>query len=201
MICVEERRIELPEVDTGEVLRYLKAKSFDGLPFRECMAEMGSLSGTVAFAEFDVARDENGLSLGFASTDSKDLAKALGSSEKVLCFAATVGMTPDRLIAKYSRLSPVKAVLFQAIGAERIEALCDAFCKERDGHYRQSGLRLRPRFSPGYGDLPLSLQKELLTALDARKWLGLSLTESLLMMPSKSVTALAGIEQDQRREP
>ena len=80
-------------------------------------------------------------------------------------------------------------MFFQAIGAERIESLCDAFCAEREAE----GLRLRPRFSPGYGDLPLELQRDLFRGLDCSRKIGLTLNESLLMSPSKSVTAIAGI--------
>ena len=54
-------------------------------------------------------------------------------------------------------------------------------------------MQLRPRFSPGYGDLPLELQKDVFRVLDCPRKIGLSLNESLLMSPSKSVTAIIGI--------
>ena len=90
---------------------------------------------------------------------------------------------------RYTSLSPAKALFFQAIGAERIESLCDTFCAE----LKENGLQLRPRFSPGYGDLPLDLQKDLFRVLDCSRKIGLTLNESLLMSPSKSVTAIIGI--------
>ena len=80
--------------------------------------------------------------------------------------------------------------MMQAIGAERIEALCDAFCDDME---KEMGVSLRPRFSPGYGDLPLSVQKDIISLLEAPKRIGLSLNDSLLMSPTKSVTAFAGI--------
>jgi cobalamin-dependent methionine synthase I len=54
--------------------------------------------------------------------------------------------------------------------------------------------KLRPRFSPGFGDLPLSLQPEILAITNARKNLSITLDEGCLMSPSKSVTAFAGID-------
>ena len=57
---------------------------------------------------------------------------------------------------------------------------------------RDSGLAVRPRFSPGYGDLPLALQREVFAALDCPRRIGLTLSDSLLMSPTKSVTALIG---------
>ena len=49
------------------------------------------------------------------------------------------------------------------------------------------------RFSPGYGDLPLDVQRPLFAALDVPRKIGVSLTDSLLMAPSKSVSAIIGI--------
>ena len=51
--------------------------------------------------------------------------------------------------------STAKALLFQAIGAERIESLCKEFCKEMGLAAKGKGYVVRPRFSPGYGDFPL----------------------------------------------
>lgn len=61
---------------------------------------------------------------------------------------------------------------------------------------REIGPRyLRPRFSPGYGDFPLDCQQRLLDSLEAGKRIGIKLTDSLLMMPSKSVTAVMGVSK------
>ena len=110
-----------------------------------------------------------------------------------MIFAATIGVEIDRLIAKYSRLSPAKAFCCQAIGAERVEELCESV-NEKLG---AGGEMLKPRFSPGYGDLPLETQKMIFSLLDCPKRIGVSLGDSLLMSPSKSVTAFAGITKRQ----
>ena len=55
------------------------------------------------------------------------------------------------------------------------------------------GKFLKPRFSPGYGDLPLEMQRDIFRVLDCSRKIGLTLNESLLMSPSKSVTAIVGI--------
>ena len=158
--------------------------------FASCLKEVESrLAYKVCWGRFPVKREENGLDFGFFKTDSKALMKNLEGCEEVVVFAATIGLEIDRLIRRYSSLSPAKALFFQAIGAERIESLCDAFCDDLKG----KGLQLRPRFSPGYGDLPLDLQKDLFRVLDCPRKIGLTLNESLLMSPSKSVTAIIGI--------
>lgn len=117
-----------------------------------------------------------------AAKESESLARFLSGAEQTIVFAATVGLGIDRLINRYVGVSPVKALFFQAIGAERIEALCERFCKE---------LGLKKRFSPGYGDFALTAQREIFSLLGCEKRIGLSLTDSLLMTPTKSVTAIA----------
>ena len=108
-------------------------------------------------------------------------------------FAATVGLEMDRLIARYGGVSPARSLLFQALGAERIEALCDAFCARTAEDLARQGRGVTVRFSPGYGDVPLGLQNDIFRALDCPRKIGLTLNESLLMSPSKSVTAVFGV--------
>lgn len=124
---------------------------------------------------------------------SKSLSRFLCDSDEVIIFAATVGVEIDRRISKLGRISPLKMTLANALGAERIEALCDAFCGEIAKKMRSENLFCTKRFSPGYGDLPLSAQKDFFALLDPSRKIGLSLNESLLMSPSKSVTAIFGL--------
>lgn len=175
--------------DRREIARYAGCPG-DVLPplLEECLAEAEkAVANRVAWAVYPLAFTDEGLDLGFAGTASRDLMKNLLGCERIVLFAATVGPGPDRLARKYARLSPAKAQLFQAIGAERVETLCDAFCRDFGKE-----IPLRPRFSPGYGDLPLTLQREIFAALELEKTLGLTLGENLLMTPTKSVTAIAG---------
>ena len=158
--------------------------------FEACVAEVDNkLPYKVCWGRFPVKKAGNILDFGFFQTDSSALMKNLEGCEEVIVFAATIGLEIDRLIRRYTSLSPAKALFFQAIGAERIESLCDAFCEE----LKKDGLQLRPRFSPGYGDLPMELQKDIFRVLDCPRKIGLALNDSLLMSPSKSVTAIIGI--------
>jgi len=50
-----------------------------------------------------------------------------------------------------------------------------------------------PRFSPGYGDYPIEMQKHIIGYTDATRQIGLNITSDFLMVPRKSVTALIGI--------
>ncbi len=134
---------------------------------------------------------------GYWKLHSESLARNLEDCEETIVFAATVGVEMDRLIQRYGKISPAKALMFQAIGTERIEALCDTFCTERE---KETGKILKARFSAGYGDLPLEVQRNVFSLLNPQKHIGLTLNESLLMSPTKSVTAFAGIRNEKVRE-
>ena len=131
--------------------------------------------------------------------DSTLLKSRLCGADKVLLFAATLGLGIDRLIRKYTCVSPSKALYFQAIGAERIESVCNAFCQTISARLQAQGQTLGVRFSPGYGDFPLQAQTQIHALLNTYKQIGVGLNESLLMSPSKSVTALCAVGKEKRK--
>lgn len=188
-----------PSICEKEILRYAGCKSSEDellQLLRACIDEVrDKLTYKVCYRELPVAVSDATCNLGDWSIESNHLAKNLSGCKSVIVFAATMGVEIDRLIAKYGRISPSKALMLQAIGAERIEALCDVFCEDIA---REKNMVAKPRFSPGYGDLPLEAQKEFFKLLDCSKRIGLSLNDSLLMSPSKSVTAFLGLVEDAR---
>jgi hypothetical protein len=185
---------EKPPFCKKEILRYAGCKDADGeinALLESCIEEAGDrLRYRVCYRQLPVCVIEDVCDFGAFRVQSKKLAATLRGCERVILFAATVGIEIDRLIAKYGRISPAKALMFQAIGAERIESLCDVFCEDIA---KEINGGLMPRFSPGYGDLPLTAQKDIFAVLDCSKRIGLSLNDSLLMSPSKSVTAFIGL--------
>ena len=185
----------LPPIDEREVLRYagVRGETDEGVRslLAECLQECeGVFSARVVYRQF--AREEFFASFPILR-ESKTLQERLGDSESVVLFAATVGLPIDRLTAKYASLSNAKALFFQAIGAERIEAVCDLFCKGLGEEYKGYP---RARCSPGYGDFPLQAQREFFAALDCYRAIGVGLTDSLLMTPTKSVTAVVGFSKE-----
>ncbi len=187
-----------PSLRKKEALRYAGTKETDGIAsalLAECWAEIeDKLVYKVCYRMFPVVALEEGLSLGFTQTQSETVKRGLQGCDTLVLFAATVGSAPDRLVARYGKLSPARALMMQVIGAERIESLCDAFEEEMREKAKEMGKSLRPRFSAGYGDFSLSVQKDIFAVLDCPRKIGLTLNDSLLMSPTKSVTALLGIE-------
>ena len=124
---------------------------------------------------------------------SKALRRNLAGCKKVCLFAATLGPGPDLLIRRASVGHMSRAVILQAAAAQMIEEYCDAVCGQIARDPAAEGLYLRPRFSPGYGDLPLSIQSQIGEVLQMGKKAGIALTDGMLMVPTKSVTALIGL--------
>jgi cobalamin-dependent methionine synthase I len=130
------------------------------------------------------------LDLGFAKVNSLALERNLQGCKKIVLFAATAGIGIDRLIVKYNKLSPAKAVVYQAMGAALVEQWCDIL----HAKFQQELGANKSRFSCGYGDLPLTLQRDIFTALNVTKNLGITLSDNCFMTPTKSVTAIVGIK-------
>ncbi len=185
-MTVLTKTFEEPPFCKKEILRYAgcrEASDDVAKLLHSCIEEVrGKITYKVCYCELSVKVQGGVCDFGVFSVESCDLARSFSGCEKVVLFGATVGVELDRLIAKYGRISPSRALMLQAIGAERIEALCDAFCDE---------VGCGVRFSPGYGDLPLDTQKKIFDILNCGKCIGLTLNDSFLMSPSKSVTAFA----------
>lgn len=133
-------------------------------------------------------KEDDEIIFDFGSVKSESLRKNLEGCKSAYVFAATVGMGVDRMLKRLSVSSNAEMMVFSCIASSGIECWCD-FVNERlaENH------TLKPRFSPGYGGVSLGIQKNILQFLEAEKMLGLTLTESLMMIPVKSVTAIVGI--------
>ena len=175
----------MPPFDEKEILRYAGCK---GNVEESTLARLQE-----CLRECEHAFSYRVVSLPLSATEFYDLfgesqtaRTHLDGCEEIVIFAATVGLEIDRLVNKYAAVSTAKALFFQAIGAERIETVCEKFCKEFGGR----------RFSAGYGDFPIEKQKEFFRLLDCSRKIGLTLNDSLLMSPTKSVTAAVGVRKD-----
>ena len=127
---------------------------------------------------------------GFASVNSRALSSLLSGCDKAILLATTAGIDIDRLISRLSTLSRTEAFLTDAVGSAAIESFCDLICAELEKSFPCT-----KRFSPGYADLPLKFQSDLLGRLDATASVGITLNSSLLMTPMKSITAVIGIKE------
>lgn len=152
----------------------------------EAAQDLSHGSYRVCWLRLPVGIDGAQLCFGDAlCVQSNSLAQHLSGCSEAVLFCASLGSAVDRAILA-NRLRPSCALVWDAVGSGAIEQLCDDFCATLPQPQRS-------RFSPGYGDLPLDTQKPILELLDAGRLLGVRLTDSLLMTPTKSVTAIVGL--------
>ena len=125
---------------------------------------------------------------------SKALARYVGDAKELFLFGATLGSRVDIALRRMALTSVAEAGAGQAVAAALIETYCDDCCAELEKQLPK-GKQLKWRFSPGYGDWPLEEQTILFPVLDCAHTIGLTLTESCMMAPIKSVTAVMAITE------
>ena len=197
-----DRNIFFPnEKDFNEVFRYLGYKKIDKPDLltkelvQQCTMEMFPLINPKAVFEIfplQVNNDNETISFADLSFKSHDLCRNLNGCIKVGILASTIGPQVDNLIHRYEKIDTAKAAIMQGTGAMYIEKLVDYTNNEIEKMARIEDGRCKPRYSPGYGDVSLEIQKEFFRLLPCSK-IGLTLMDSLIMAPEKSVTAFAGI--------
>lgn len=124
-------------------------------------------------------------------TPGGDIKRHLDGCSRAVLLCATLGAEVDRLIRVAQIRDMAKAVVLDSMASVAIEQVCqqadEIIAAQLPGCY------LTFRYSPGYGDYPVELQKTFLTLLDAPRKIGLSVSDSCLLIPAKSVTAIAGV--------
>ena len=138
-------------------------------------------------------KDENELKIGNVEIYSRNLRTNLKDCKQVVLFAATLGTEVDRLIRKAQVVDMSKAVIMQACAATFLEEYCDELQEKIAKQMQKQGKYVRPRFSPGYGDFSIQHQRDVLAMLEASKRIGVTMTDSYMLTPTKSVTAVIGI--------
>ena len=185
------------EFKQKEALRYLRAKPGDKaaeiLVDTVYLKLRNEVQARYVLRKHGVTVDAEGVTLdvGVRFT-SRDLAAHLKGCDRVLLLGATLGSRVDVAIRRLALGSVAEGAAAQAVAAALIESYCDSVQAAAE----TDGLAQRPRFSPGYGDWRLEEQKQLFAVLDCAKRIGLTLTDGLMMAPSKSVTAIIGLSED-----
>lgn len=176
-------------VDEKELKRRLCVKGdFDCTEVLKKMPTvLECVSPKCSHVRLSVLVSETGVDFGVFKVESVDLAKNLRGCDEAYIFAVTLGIGADRLLSKLSKISPADHFICDALLSAMAENVCDIAedtIKEK---------KCRPRYCIGYGDLDLSVQKDVLSVLFAQKNLGITLSDSYLMTPQKSITAIMGI--------
>lgn len=188
-------------MDRSEILRYLGTSGSGETVLNE-MIERAEREIERAAApkhlsrKFSIVVGENSVKIGGTELISRNLAEHLQGCKEAFLFALTLGAGVDTLIRRYTVSEMPFVPVLQACAAAYTEQSADEAQRELEKYAAERGLYLRPRYSPGYGDFSLESQKFFFAALDISKKIGVSLTESFLMIPFKSITAVIGLSSD-----
>lgn len=160
--------------------------------FNTCVDEfVDAVSYKACYRYFDISCCDGKISFSdMLEFSSEDLCKNLNGCKGAFVFVATTSGMVDRLINKYSQLQVSKAVVIDAIGSAAVEGFCDKLCEYLSDTYQ---VKLKPRYSPGYGDLSITNQSKVLWCVDCMRKIGVTLTENNMMVPTKTVSAIVGV--------
>ena len=122
----------------------------------------------------------------------EDIRRHLAGCDSMYLLCATLGAAVDREIRLTERSSMLQALALDAAAGDGIEKVCDHAQAEIRALEGQDGRYITGRYSPGYGDLPMTVQPDVIRLCDAPRKIGLSLTQSGILVPRKSVTAILG---------
>lgn len=186
------------QLDLDEALRYLGAGAQAPNALRQDMAAvahelMQTLQPRYTYRVYPLRHCDQAVHLPGANVTLTGGAalRMLAQCGQAALLVCTLGAQFDTLLRTQQARDMSRAVMLDACGSAWVEAGCDA--AEQELRARFPALFLTDRFSPGYGDLPLTLQPGICAALDAQRRLGVTVTERLLLNPVKTVTAVIGL--------
>ena len=194
------------KIDKDEVLRYLYHKN------EPLEKNLNDLVDSLIIETLNTARPrfiynifttENNSGIFLKNTNltlkGKDITRHLEKSEKCAVLCATLGIEIEMRINYYSKTELLKSVILDACASTLIEALCDRAEDSIKKEAEKDGFFITSRYSPGYGDFDISIQKELLNLIEAPKRIGVTVTDSFIMLPRKSVSAVIGFQSEKSK--
>ena len=206
MIGNQENIISSVSVDKSEVLRYLghNGQEIDNdLNFKinQCIKETkNEIDTKYVYQIYDIKKDLNLNTVQFENTNlilkSKDISELLRDCDKCVLMCATLGFNIEKNIRRYSYNNLTKGIIIDACATTSIEEVCDLVQDSILDKVAKEGKSLTMRYSPGYGDLDISANRDILNVLDAHRKIGVTVTNTGIMIPRKSVVALIGITNE-----
>ena len=170
--------VQLSSLDISEVLRYM------GCPAHQADQALVDTVTTCAqalvktarprwtYRTFSISLEEEGVRLSTGLLlPGQDLRTHLSGCHQVAVFCATLSPQVDSLIRQAESRDMLQALALDCCATAAVEQVCDEIETFLHGEY--PGCYFPFRYSPGYGDLPLSLQGPLLALLDAPRKIGL----------------------------
>lgn len=153
------------------------------------------------FRVFSVHPAEGGIAVAGTNLvlPGESIARHLRGCAHAALMAVTLGPSSEMVLRREAAVSATGGMLADACASSLVEQAAGALNEFVDEAAARRGCAPTWRFSPGYGDLPLSVQEPFLEALDAGRALGVTLTAANMLVPSKSITAIVGFRDPDLR--
>ena len=206
MIGNQENIISSVTVEKSEVLRYLghNGQEIDNdlnSKITQCIKETkNEIDTKYVYQIYDIKKDLNLNTVQFENTNlilkSKDISELLRNCDKCVLMCATLGFNIEKNIRRYSYNNLTKGIIIDACATTSIEEVCDLVQDSILDKVAKEEKSLTMRYSPGYGDLDISANRDILNVLDAHRKIGVTVTNTGIMIPRKSVVALIGITNE-----
>ena len=191
----EQRNIIIDNIDFSEALRYLgygnstpdeKTKEI----LYNCADQLKSvMEGKYTYKVFDLV-DGQVPGINF-TLEGKSIANHLKNCEKVIFMCATLSAGVDGLIRKMQIRGMADAMFTDSLASAVIEQVCNKAEDEILEDFKE--YEHTWRFGLGYGDFPLTGQKQFLDILDAGRRIGVCVNSGMTLVPTKSVTCIIGL--------
>ncbi len=127
--------------------------------------------------------------------EGNDIALHLENCHSIIVFCATLGQGIDKQLLSLQLTDMASYFLLDACANSCIEQVADIAQQQIIDNFKKQNEYFTMRYSPGYGDLPLSLQPEIIKLLNTEKQIGVTCTKTYLLMPKKSITAIIGVSK------
>jgi len=193
------------KIDKSEVLRYLGyknqeiSKDLDEKIDYLIENAVKNIKPKCVWGIFEIQFSDKVILKGTAlEFEGKDILNHLLGAKKAAVLAVTLGIEAEREILRHQQTDMVSAVVSDAVFDAFIEAAADKAEAEIKELAEKEGLFLNFRYSPGYGDFSLGVQKGIISVLNCTKTIGLTVTESDILLPRKSITAVIGLFEEQK---
>lgn len=128
----------------------------------------------------------------FPFLENKDYQELLSNTSSYLLIGTTLGIEIDRLIKYYEKIDLTKSVILDAVASAYLEYKADLYEKNMNRE-------LTFRFCPGYGNTSLEDNRQIHQIIKADKFLGITLLDTNLMVPLKSMLGVIGVGKNMNK--
>ncbi len=194
-----DNMIKIDKINTEEALRYMGYNENIDIEnikpiLTSCEDELLNAANIrYCYKLFDIEHHTDSIIVTGTNLNltGKSITNHLEGCNKAVLMACTLSDKVDKLISRYNITDMTSALITDSMASAMIEQVCNEVEIIIKNQLKIENMTWR--FSPGYGDLPIDIQKNFIQVINANKQIGLTVTENNILIPRKSVTAVIGI--------